>query len=186
MPSVWLHDAAEKCRKTSDYNGVEYRLLAVCLRRQGKTRFYRQPTSQDLLILKKAEESIKNLSSEKVNGIPVIPNEELPYLRSIFNVRVYGIDKWAKLFHLRQLVSAITLNRTRDSPRCGGASGAASTQQPRPASRQQTLRSLFSKDTRWSSLVVLRSRRYLPGSGESARRPRPAASCWALTQARSW
>lgn len=32
-----------------------------------------------------------------------IPNEELPYLRSIFNCHVYGLNKWSKLFSNRQL-----------------------------------------------------------------------------------
>ena len=34
-----------------------------------------------------------------------IPDETLPYLRSIFNCHVYGIRKWAELFNPRQLTS---------------------------------------------------------------------------------
>src|SRR5690606_21045109 len=38
-----------------------------------------------------------------------VPNEELPYLRSIFNVKIYGYNTWGSLFSKRQLVYLLTL-----------------------------------------------------------------------------
>lgn len=40
-----------------------------------------------------------------------VPSEELPYLRSIFNCHVYGLNKWSKLFSERQLVCLTTFAR---------------------------------------------------------------------------
>ena len=38
-----------------------------------------------------------------------MPNEELPYLRSIFNVKIIGIDKWGDIFSDRQKLSLIKI-----------------------------------------------------------------------------
>src|SRR5262249_47752941 len=40
-----------------------------------------------------------------------LPHEELPYLRSIFNVHVYGIRRWSDLFDNRQRLAMATLVR---------------------------------------------------------------------------
>lgn len=91
--------------------GFGYHLLAVCTRKDGKVRYYRQSYDYDLNILEKAKQQLSLFKDVYVNGIPMIPSEELPYLRSIFNVRVYGIDQWGKLFTHRQLLSAILLTQ---------------------------------------------------------------------------
>ncbi len=39
----------------------------------------------------------------------MVPDEPLPYLRSIFNVHLIGIDEWGKLFNDRQCLAMITL-----------------------------------------------------------------------------
>ncbi len=38
-----------------------------------------------------------------------IPDETLPYLRSIFNINLLGVDTWGKLFNGRQMLSLLTL-----------------------------------------------------------------------------
>lgn len=51
----------------------------------------------------------KRLKGEELEAF--IPNEDLPYLRSIFNVHVYGIRKWADLFDNRQRLAMATFVR---------------------------------------------------------------------------
>jgi len=91
--------------------GFGYHLLAVCTRKDGKTRHYRQPSDYDFEVLEKAKRRLSGFCDVSVDGIPIIPTEELPYLASIFNVRVYGIDQWDKLFTPRQLLSAILMTQ---------------------------------------------------------------------------
>ena len=75
--------------------------------REGKT--YRSPDDADALRYSTAVERLRKMPSPARSGDSVVPNEELPYLRSIFNVHVYGIDTWAKLFNSRQLLALVTL-----------------------------------------------------------------------------
>lgn len=88
--------------------GFGFHMLAVCLRDKSKKRIYRQPNEQDYIILQAADDALERWKQIKFADIPAIPHEELPYLRSIFNVNVYGIDEWQKLFYRRQLLSALT------------------------------------------------------------------------------
>jgi putative DNA methylase len=96
--------------------GFGFHLLAVCLRNNDGTRSYRQPNDKDINVLNLATKELEDWKSRNFEGISTIPSEELPYLRSIFNVRVYGINQWDKLFNARQLLSAIIFVSTlRDS-----------------------------------------------------------------------
>ena len=91
--------------------GFAYHLYAIGVRAAGgNTTIYREPIDKDRVPLAAAH--LRLLEYEKIdanNNTGAIPCEELPYLRSIFNVRVYGIDKWRGLFTERQLVSALEL-----------------------------------------------------------------------------
>jgi len=94
----------------SKKSGFGFLLYAVCVRDKNGVKKYRDPTARDFQILDKVNIEIeKKINCEVVSGTSFVPNEELPYLRSIFNVRVYGIDKWSKLFTNRQLLSNIIL-----------------------------------------------------------------------------
>lgn len=110
-PACGYTTARKNVERQANGRGFGYHLLAVCTRKEGKTRYYRQPTSYDVEVLEMAERRLSILKDSSINGIPVIPTEELPYLRSIFNVRVYGIDEWHKLFTARQLLSAVLLTQ---------------------------------------------------------------------------
>lgn len=88
--------------------GFGHHMLAVAVMKPKGDRCYRQPTEEDHAVLKGIEQGLKTWATKDFTGIPAIPKEELPYLRSIFNVRVYGIDEWQKLFTPRQLLSALT------------------------------------------------------------------------------
>ena len=39
----------------------------------------------------------------------MVPDEELPYLRSIFNINLIGVNRWSQMFSSRQLLSFLTL-----------------------------------------------------------------------------
>lgn len=83
------------------------RLLAVYCEKGGK-RFYRDPNSVDDDAVRRAQARVlelRNLSAAE------IPNEELPYLRSIFNVHLIGIHRWELMFSSRQLLALLTLAR---------------------------------------------------------------------------
>jgi len=85
------------------------RLLAVyCDSPKGRT--YREPDQRDLDAFSKAEafvEERRRLTLE--DGTPMVPDEELPYLRSIFNINLIGVNRWDQMFSSRQLASLLTL-----------------------------------------------------------------------------
>jgi len=88
--------------------GFGYHLFAVCERNSCvKFKEYRTPNLADFEGINQAEEIYNQLLKSKIDNtdLEYFPSEELPYLRSIFNVRVYGIDQWQKLFTHRQLVA---------------------------------------------------------------------------------
>lgn len=75
-------------------------LLAVVCRDESGRRLYRTPTEQDLTSFATAKAEMQRL--ENLDPKRYMIDEELPYLRSIFNVHVYSIDTWGKLFNPRQ------------------------------------------------------------------------------------
>jgi len=92
----------------SQSKGFRFKLLAICSRNNSGERFYTNPTKEDFNRIQKASKELEKIILNKICDLSPIPTEELPYLRSIFNVRVYGIDQWYKLFTDRQLLSAIS------------------------------------------------------------------------------
>jgi len=85
------------------------RLLAVyCVSSKG--RFYREPTQRDRDAVAKSHSFVDErrlLTLE--DGTPMVPDEELPYLRSIFNINLIGVSRWDQMFSSRQLASLLTL-----------------------------------------------------------------------------
>ena len=86
------------------------RLLAVyCESPRG--RFYRDPDKRDLAACAKAQKFVESERRKMMeDGTPVVPTAELPYLRSIFNVNLIGVNRWELMFTARQLVSMLTLS----------------------------------------------------------------------------
>ncbi len=78
-------------------------LLAIALETVNG-REYRIPDEKDYFLLKSLEEYYE---INKFDAL--VPDEELPYLRSIFNVKIYGFNTWGSLFSKRQLVYLLTL-----------------------------------------------------------------------------
>jgi len=66
--------------------------------------------ASDFRIIEKCKKNIALLlHKQSTDNLAEIPDEELPYLRSIFNINLLGIDTWGKLFLPRQLIVITTL-----------------------------------------------------------------------------
>lgn len=85
------------------------RLLAVyCDSASG--RHYREPIERDMHAFIKAKGFVEKCKKFVLqDGTPVVPDEELPYLRSIFNINLIGVSRWDQIFSSRQLASLLTL-----------------------------------------------------------------------------
>jgi putative DNA methylase len=84
------------------------RMLAVITTSESKSgRSYRSVTARDLDAVTQAEHLLRAKEKESPDHFP---SEALPYLRSIFNIKLLGVDKWRDLFSMRQLLSITTLN----------------------------------------------------------------------------
>ncbi len=97
----------ERVGKSCGFGNV---LMCVVMSDGGR-KSYRAPTDEDVRRYRFAGECLASIVQGGREELG-LPNEELPYLRSIFNVHVYGINTWAKLFNWRQLLTLITLART--------------------------------------------------------------------------
>lgn len=86
------------------------RLLAVVSGKpsqQGKS--YRAPRNHDFQAIALATTALKDYRQRKIE--PTVPDELLPYLRSIFNINLLGVSAWGELFTDRQLLSLLTIAR---------------------------------------------------------------------------
>jgi len=84
------------------------RLLAVVLQDAGGVRF-RLGNEKDSRLLSEASLECQRKENARRSELSLVPNEPLPYLRSIFNINLLGVDTWGKLFNGRQALSLITL-----------------------------------------------------------------------------
>ena len=82
-------------------------LAIIEINPKGKRRF-RLFEDQDFEAWKLAEKEIEKIRKSKMERYSAIPNEALPYLRSIFNVHVYGIRRWGDLYTSRQVLALYT------------------------------------------------------------------------------
>jgi putative DNA methylase len=101
-------------------------LCVVCLTPGTVGRIFRLPFKEDLHAIETAKfEVTRRLKSHK-GILPLAPNEELPYLRSIFNVQLLDVTSWGNLFSSRQLLALTTLvalvQRTGERMASGGNS----------------------------------------------------------------
>ncbi|MEA2604970.1 MAG: putative methylase [Acidobacteriota bacterium] len=87
-----------------------YLLAVVTTKPGGKKRSYRPAEERDMVAVRKAFERVASLPVE-TDGIPTLPEESLPYLRSIFNINLLGVNRWRDLFTPRQLLLLATFTR---------------------------------------------------------------------------
>ncbi len=90
---------------------ADSRLLAVVVTRPGQRgREYRLPCSRDTKTLHKVAERYNELQSTPRFSSELIPNEPLPYLRSIFNIYLLDVKRWRDLFSPRQMLAMAAFN----------------------------------------------------------------------------
>lgn len=78
-------------------------------------RIYRVPTPGDLAAVERARAELTKQMAVKLDGLPLLPEENLNHLRGFFNVVLYGMTTWGSLFTPRQALSLTYLvGRIRD------------------------------------------------------------------------
>jgi adenine-specific DNA methylase len=70
-------------------------------------RGFRLPIESDYLAAQAANIELNHRIREATASLSLVPDEELPYLRSIFNIKLLGVDTWGLLFSPRQILSLI-------------------------------------------------------------------------------
>ena len=98
---------------------ADARLLAVVTSLNGMQKVYRSPTAADAAIVQRAKSQLASIE-ESEPGVSPIPEEPLPYLRSIFNINLLGVTEWGHLFTPRQALHLATFvkiirKKSRDS-----------------------------------------------------------------------
>jgi adenine-specific DNA methylase len=81
------------------------RLLAVVtMSPNGGRKSYRPATARDVAETQKAGAELASRMERSHDELSLVPDEELPYLRSIFNIHLLGVNRWGDLFTDRQLL----------------------------------------------------------------------------------
>jgi len=105
--------AAEKVRSQLALRGGgtnDADLVAVVVQPTSTSqKIFRTACESDLEAFNKAAAKLKQLENVHDGSYSRVPNEPLPYLRSIFNINLLGIDEWGKLFNHRQNLALTTL-----------------------------------------------------------------------------
>jgi adenine-specific DNA methylase len=99
-PCCGYTTARERIVEQAKNGDVGEMLLAVVCRDESGRRIYRMANKVDLDSFNSAKMQMQ--AYEEENPKRYLLDEELPYLRSIFNVHVYSINTWGKLFNPRQ------------------------------------------------------------------------------------
>ena len=111
-PSCGYTISRKNVEAQANNHGFGFHMFAICARKSDGSRSYRQPTKKDLDLINSADRALEKWENTEFGKIRSIPEEELPYLRSIFNVRVYGINQWKKIFYRRQLLSTLIFTKS--------------------------------------------------------------------------
>ena len=86
------------------------RLVAVAIKKSGDPAVgFRLGTDRDIQRFRAASERLVAMERANVSPVTLVPNEPLPYLRSIFNINLLGVDTWGKLFNSRQALALVTI-----------------------------------------------------------------------------
>jgi putative DNA methylase len=88
------------------------RLFCVVTTRPNQQgRFYRLPNDSDVRAARKASLELQRRQDLHSGPLSLVPSEELPYLRSIFNVHLLDVTRWGDLFAGRQALTLVTFTR---------------------------------------------------------------------------
>ena len=110
-PVCGLTIDAKTTRKLFQEGKAGQRMVAVVLhnpKTQGK--MYRLATEKDVEIFKKTEKYLEEKRKKLMDewDVDPVPDEELPLMSGVFNVPIYGMNKWGDLFNSRQKLALIT------------------------------------------------------------------------------
>lgn len=101
---------SSEAREQAKSNRWGQRLMAVVLStpsEQGKS--YRVATAADETIFEKARKRLEELkATETFDGLPLVPNEPIPYEPRAFTPCIYGFTEWGQLFNPRQALALVT------------------------------------------------------------------------------
>lgn len=83
---------------------------------------YRSPSEFELAAFREAREKCELLRAEDLDGLSLIPTEELNHLRGFFNVVLYGMKRWGDLLAPRQslLMADYALSIRKEYDRLSG------------------------------------------------------------------
>jgi putative DNA methylase len=85
------------------------RLITIVTTKSNRPgRFFRLPTDLDLKAFEASKREFERREKENNGKFSLSPDEILPYLRSIFNINLLGVNQWGELFTYRQLLSLST------------------------------------------------------------------------------
>lgn len=89
------------------------RLIAVVYssKKGKKGRVFKLPTGIDIQAVKDATKELDSVYLKNNKFSYLIPNETLPYLRSIFNIKLLDVNNWIDLFSPRQLLSLLVFTK---------------------------------------------------------------------------
>ena len=110
--SPWTGDpiSGDYIKRVAQEGKMEAQLYALCINR-GKGREFRLPTDEDRAAYERAcQELTEQWARWMQKGL--IPTEEYPETNSDPRPRIYGMERWYKLFSPRQLLSHITYLET--------------------------------------------------------------------------
>jgi len=77
-------------------------------------KYYRIANNSDQDCFNNSQQELKRKADELTEkyGISAVPDEAIPLMSGVFNVPIYGIDQWGKLFNDRQKLSLIIFIET--------------------------------------------------------------------------
>lgn len=79
-------------------------LVKICVNSSKTGRTYKKPNDKDYSAFDGIEKKILELKD-------YIPDDELPFMSGVFNVPLYGIDRWEHLFTKRQKLTIATFSK---------------------------------------------------------------------------
>ncbi|GMA17314.1 hypothetical protein GCM10025871_36450 [Deinococcus metallilatus] len=101
---------SSEAREQAKSNRWGQRLMAVVLSTPGEQgKSYRVATADDEAVFERAKQRLEELkATETFDGLPLVPNEPIPYEPRAFTPCIYGFTEWGQLFNARQALSLVT------------------------------------------------------------------------------